>query len=54
MTKVFLECDIRTAMPSSDDAVSTRIATTGSAQPCTVPWLVKFIIYRVVKSNMST
>lgn len=27
--KVFLECDIRTAMPSSDDVISTRMATTG-------------------------
>ena len=30
--KVFLECDIRTAMPCSDDAMSTRLANTSRAQ----------------------
>ena len=32
MTKVFLECDTRTAMPSSDDATSTRMTTSGRAK----------------------
>jgi hypothetical protein len=51
--KVFLECEIRTAMPSSDDAMSTRMATTGSAQPYTVLWLVILMLYLVVKFKMS-
>jgi hypothetical protein len=32
MTKVFLECDIRTAIPSSDDAMSTSMTTSGRAR----------------------